>query len=57
MAYYNNKNYSKPRYSQVEKIAYRCGQVKRGLTNPNSKITQSYNNGLKGFKSNTKTLF
>ena len=35
----------KSRYTQVEKTAYLMGQVERGLKNPNSRITASYENG------------
>ena len=37
----------KSRYTQVEKTAYLMGQVERGLKNPNSRITASYENGAK----------
>lgn len=52
----NNKNYPKNRdknkrkrskYTEQEKLAYRYGQVKRGLKNPESLISISYQNGLK----------
>ena len=44
--------------SQLRKLAYQMGQVERGLKNPNSQISESYNNGkeLKR-KSTKKTLF
>lgn len=55
MAWYKNRNYGNRgykkgkrggRYTEQEKIAYRMGQVQRGLKNPDSKITASYNKGL-----------
>lgn len=48
---YGNRNYKKRsrrgRYTEQEKIAYRMGQVQRGLKNPDSKISASYNKGFK----------
>ena len=35
----------KDKYSELEKLAYRMGQVKRGLKNPDSKISESFGNG------------
>lgn len=66
MAFYRNYNnnygnkkygYKKPKYTKIEKDAYRLGQIQRGLKNPNSKITASFNNGVKGFQKETRTLF
>ena len=32
-------------YTQIEKLAYRMGQVKRGLSNSNSRVYESYQKG------------
>ena len=56
MAYYSRKTKryaSKSRkrrskFTQVERIAYQMGQVKRGLANPNSRVYASYVNGCNG---------
>lgn len=47
--YGKRKGYSKKKskYTEVEKMAYMMGRVERGRNNPNSRITDSYNNGLK----------
>ena len=42
-----NGRSSKKRYSEVERAAYLYGQVQRGLDNPNSKITASFERGKK----------
>ncbi len=50
----------KPRrkYSEVEKMAYRMGQVQRGLKNPDSLITAAFNAGtIVPTKKERKTLF
>lgn len=39
------KRRKQKKYSELETLAYRMGQVKRGLKNPDSLITESYNNG------------
>ena len=56
MAYYSRTRRSisksrrrkKKRFTEVEKIAYHMGQVKRGLANPNSRVYASYVNGCNG---------
>lgn len=50
------RNYSGKKFTQVEKTAYYMGQVKRGLTNPNSRVTESFQNGCCGAKTR-KPLF
>ena len=42
--------YKKSKYSNVEKVAYHMGQVARGLKNPDCRVYQSYQSGLKGKK-------
>ena len=55
MAKYNNKN---SKYSETEKLAFKMGQIERGIKNPNSKVYESYQNGLKDTKPKTKkTMF
>lgn len=54
---YKNNRYHKSKYTKIEKDAYRLGQIQRGLKNPNSKITASFNNGIKGFQRKGKPLF
>ena len=45
--YYGKKNYKrKSKYSEPEILAYKLGQIQRGLNNPNSKVYESYNNGM-----------
>lgn len=66
MAYYSRRTTryaSKSRkrrskFTQVERMAYHIGQVKRGLANPNSRVYASYQNGAKGkTTSHKKPLF
>ena len=53
MAYRTRRPYSinKPRrrkkssYTELERMAYNLGKVKRGLNNPNSRVFESYKNG------------
>ena len=51
MAWKNYKSKSKGRkkskYTKQENFAYIFGQVSRGLKNPDSRITESFNNGQK----------
>ena len=35
------------KYTEQEKFAYKLGQAMRGLENPDSRISESYNNGKK----------
>ena len=52
------KRKRKSKYTEVEKIAYRMGQVERGRKNSNSRISESYANGLKEKPAKEKkTLF
>lgn len=46
---YKKKTYSrkKKKYTDVEKFAYNLGLVQKGLKNPDSRVTESYQNGLK----------
>ena len=54
MAKFNRRNYkiNKPKkkssYSELERMAYKMGQIKRGLDNPNSRVFESYKNGCTG---------
>lgn len=55
MAYSSRKNYrtkssrrKKNSYTELEKLAYNLGTVKRGLNNPNSRVYESYKNGCAG---------
>lgn len=41
-----NKGKGKSKYSEAEKTAYRMGQVAVGVKNPNSKVHESFNNGV-----------
>lgn len=48
----------KPRFTEVEKVAYYMGQVQRGLKNPDSKISDSYKAGATAkTKKPKKSLF
>ena len=40
--------------SQLKKLAYQMGQVERGLKNPNSQISASFNNGKQVKKRSAK---
>lgn len=62
MRKYNTRRFkvrkSKSKFSQTEKLAYSMGQIARGLKNPNSKVYESYQNGLTDRKSKSKkTMF
>ena len=64
MAYgYKSRRYAKTKkkhkkFTEVERIAYHMGQVKRGLANPNSRVYASYVNGCNGkTRKNKKPLF
>ena len=54
MAYRNyrrsgkGKGKFKSRRTNLEKLAYSFGQINRGLKNPNSRVYESYANGLTG---------
>ena len=56
MAFRTRKSYStkKPKrkkrssYTELERMAYNLGRVKRGLNNPNSRVFESYKNGCTG---------
>ena len=39
---------SKPKYTELEKLAYNMGKVKKGIANPESRVHESYRNGLQG---------
>lgn len=52
------KGKRKNKYSELEVFAYRLGQISRGRKNPDSKISESFNNGLKGREAKPrKTMF
>lgn len=54
----NSKGGKKSKYSAQETFAYRYGQVMRGLKNPDSLISESFNNGQKPKdKKPNKTLY
>ena len=58
MAKIRKKTTRKPRYTEVEKVAYYMGQVQRGLKNPDSLISDSYKAGsTKKERKPKKTLF
>lgn len=48
--YSTNKLRRKKRssYTELERMAYNLGKVKRGLNNPNSRVFESYKNGCTG---------
>ena len=47
----------RPKYSELEKLAFKLGQVQRGLRNPDSRVFESYNNGKKSpMKKRRKSL-
>ncbi len=56
MAYRTRRPYStnksrrrkKSSYTELERMAYNLGKVKRGLNNPNSRVFESYKNGCTG---------
>ena len=49
---------SKKKYTEVERLAYNMGRIKKGLSNPNSRVYESYVNGCQGKTTkNTKPLF
>lgn len=62
MAYRNNYGRNKgkgkgKKYTELEKLAYNMGRVKKGLTNPDSRVYESFNNGRCGKTTkNTKPL-
>ena len=45
---YKSKRRKKGSYTQLERMAYSLGKVKRGLNNPNSRVYESYKNGFTG---------
>ena len=54
----NGRRRSGRRYGELQKFAYRLGQVQRGMENPDSLISESYLNGCqKPEKKPKKTLF
>lgn len=56
MAYRTRRSYTaskskrrkKNSYTELERMAYNLGKVKRGLSNPNSRVYESYKNGCTG---------
>ena len=53
----NKRNYGKKKknkYTELERLAYNMTRVKRGTQNPNSRVYESYQNGLKGIASGKK---
>ena len=59
MAYRTKKSRSKkPRYNELQRLAFNMGKVQLGLSNPDSLITESYERGLKKKERKPrKTLF
>ena len=55
--YYGGARKRKSKYNEVEKTAYMMGLVKRGLKNPDSKVTESYNKGINSAERQKKSLF
>ena len=47
----------RPKYSELEKLAFKLGQVQRGLRNPDSRVFESYNNGKKSPNYGTSVRF
>ena len=41
------KGKRKSKYTELERLAFNMGKVKRGISNPDSRVHVSYNNGLK----------
>ena len=58
---FGNRNYrNKKRVSRsktLTTLAYNMGQVNKGLKNPDSRISDSYNAGLNRVKKDKKSLF
>lgn len=38
-------SYKKRKYTRLERLAYDCGRIVRGVNNENSKVHESYNKG------------
>ena len=48
----------KKKFTEVERLAYNMGRIKKGLSNPNSRVYESYQNGCNGKTTkNKKPLF
>ncbi len=45
---------SKSKYTELERLSYKLGQIQRKLNNATSQIYESYNNGKKGTPKKTK---
>lgn len=45
---------SKKKYTEVERLAYNMGRIKKGLSNPNSRVYESYVNGCNDNKTSKK---
>lgn len=54
---YNSRQKRSDRASRLRKLAYDMGQVQKGLKNPDSQITASYNAGINKQKKEKKSLF
>ncbi len=59
MAFYRKNKFGKNKnqYTETEKIAYHLGRVKKGLQNPDSKISESYRNGCSSANKTKKSMF
>lgn len=51
---FNKSRKRKSKFTQVERLAYQMGRVERGKSNPNSRVHESFKNGLNGKTSSKK---
>jgi len=54
---YSGRRRRRSKYSAVERQAFLNGLVERGLKNPDSRITESFNKGKQAKSSKKKSLF
>lgn len=62
MAYYGKRrSYGKrkgkaksSKYTELERLAFNMGKISRGLKNPNSRVFESYKNGVEKKTSSSK---
>ena len=45
---FSTKKSKKRSYTELERMAYSLGKIKRGLNNPNSRVFESFKNGCDG---------
>lgn len=55
--YRKNQNKKPNRATELTRFAYNMGQVQRGLKNPDSRITASYDAGKNSVEKKKKPLF